>query len=226
MPVVPFIPAIISAGVSIYSAHNASQAAGNAADAQVQASHEANQLQKYMYDTTRSDNAPWRAAGEAALGRLNNLSTNPNSFTADPGYQWRAQQGIDQIDRSAASRGNLFSGGTLKALDRYNQGFASNEFSNVWNRQAGLAGVGQTANAANAQAGQNYANSAGQNLMAAGQARASGYMNQAAAQNQMAGSLANFGSNIFSSIFNGGGGGSYNPGWSPSSASYNYQGQY
>lgn len=216
------IPAVIGAGATIYASSQANRAAKSAANAQTQAADQATALQREIWQQQRADNEPWRQAGVNALGRLNNLSTNPNAFTADPGYQWRAQQGIDQIDRSAASRGRLMSGGTLKALDRYNQGFASNEFQNVWNRQAGLAGVGQTANQGNASAGQNYANQAGQNFWQAGQARASGYMNQAAANNAMIGGLANIGTNLFGAWRGTGGGNS----WNPTGPGYNYQGQY
>lgn len=55
-------------------------------------------------------------------------------FNADPGYNFRLAEGQKAIDRSAAARGGLFSGGTLKATDQYNQNFASNEFTNAYNR--------------------------------------------------------------------------------------------
>ena len=52
----------------------------------------------------------------------------------DPGYQFRMQQGQQALERSAAAQGNLLTGGTGKALQRYGQDYASNEYQNVYNR--------------------------------------------------------------------------------------------
>lgn len=58
-------------------------------------------------------------------------------FTQDPGYQFRLAEGQKILERSAAARGNLLTGGTAKALNRYGQDFASNEYGNVYNRALG-----------------------------------------------------------------------------------------
>lgn len=50
---------------------------------------------------------------------------------ATPGYQARMAMGEQAIQRSAAAQGNLQSGGTLKALARYGQDYASNEYANL-----------------------------------------------------------------------------------------------
>lgn len=52
----------------------------------------------------------------------------------DPGYQFRLQQGQNAIQNSAAARGGLLSTGTAKNLNDYAQGQASNEYQNVYNR--------------------------------------------------------------------------------------------
>jgi hypothetical protein len=70
--------------------------------------------------------------------------TAPTAATEqnDPGYDFRLQQGLDQIRADAASKGVLMSGGTDKALTRYAQDYASNEYKNVYDRalqQYGLA---------------------------------------------------------------------------------------
>lgn len=57
------------------------------------------------------------------------------SIYDDPSYQLRINEGIGQLENRAAARGILNSGGTLKDLVKYNQGFASNEYSNIWNRK-------------------------------------------------------------------------------------------
>lgn len=51
-----------------------------------------------------------------------------------PGYQFRVDQGQQGIERSAAARGLLRTGGTLKDIADYNQNFASNEYGNEFNR--------------------------------------------------------------------------------------------
>jgi hypothetical protein len=66
----------------------------------------------------------------------------PAPFTAptgvdesnDPGYQFRLQQGQQALTRGQAAGGGAFSGGTLQALTRYGQDYASNEYQNVYNR--------------------------------------------------------------------------------------------
>jgi hypothetical protein len=63
----------------------------------------------------------------------------PDNLTEqnDPGFQARMKMGTDAIQRSAASRGTLLTGGLLKGLDRYAQDYASNEYGNVYNRALG-----------------------------------------------------------------------------------------
>lgn len=119
---------------------------------------------------------------------LKNFSAN--DFQTDPGYQFRLGEGQKQIESSAAARGGLLSGAAAKALTKYNQNFASNEYQNAYNRfntnqtntfnrLANLAGVGQQANNQLQKAGESYANNAGNALQSAGAARASGYAGQA-----------------------------------------------
>jgi hypothetical protein len=99
----------------------------------------------------------------------------------DPGYQFRLNEGMKALQRSAASKGDLLSGGTAKGLERYGQDYASNEYQNVYNRSLGeyqqkyninqqnqanqfnrlasILGVGQTSAGQLQSAGQNFANS-------------------------------------------------------------------
>lgn len=149
-----------------------SKQAGNALAAQTNATNSANALQKYMYDTTRADYAPYRAAGTQAVGSLTNLLANPGSITSDPGYQFGLNQGQTSIDRSAASKGSLYSGATLKALDRYGQDYGGTKLNDAFNRYASVAQLGATGTAGTAQAGMNYANQVGANATGLGNAAA------------------------------------------------------
>lgn len=142
------------------------------------------------------------------------------NFQADPGYQFRMQQGAQGINANAAAQGMSLSGATQKALAKYGQGLASQEYQNAynrfandrqfdysvfgdaynrqaqeqnarWNRGVGLANVG--INAAN-QMG-NYATQAGQSIadtvIGGGNAKAAGIMGVGQA-------IGNIGQNISS----------------------------
>jgi len=166
-------------------------AARSAAGTQAAAADRAGQLQQEQFERQIELQAPWRQAGERALGKLETASDytpfGQAQFQQDPGYAFRLSEGQKALDRQAAARGGLISGGALKAAQRYGQEMGSQEYTNAFNRyqterQARLgplqtlAGVGQTAVNQLGAAGQNYAASASEAAGAAGQARASGYM--------------------------------------------------
>jgi hypothetical protein len=111
----------------------------------------------------------------------------------DPGYQFRMDEGTRGVESTAAAKGGVLSGGTQKALERYRQGYASNEFQNVWNRLAGIAGVGQQAANQTGALGANYANNASDTMTQAANARASGYVGGA---NAWSGAVGNIGQSI------------------------------
>ena len=192
-----------SAAVGLYSANKA-------AGAQEAAAGQAAGISREQYAQTRADQEPWRLAGERALGKLEGASEytpfGMAQFQADPGYGFRLSEGQKALDRQAAARGGLISGGALKAAQRYGQEMGSQEYTNAFNRyqterQAklgplqSLAGVGQTAVNQLATAGQNYATSASEAAGAAGQARASGYMGGANAISGGVGSYLGYQSN-------------------------------
>lgn len=55
----------------------------------------------------------------------------------DPGYQFRVQQGQQQLDRQAAGKGQLLSGGQLKGAARFSQDLASQEYQAAYSRSLG-----------------------------------------------------------------------------------------
>lgn len=85
-------------------------------------------------------------------------ATNMDAFTASPDYQFRMNEGARALTARNSALGIQDSGAAQKSALQYNQNLAAGEFGDWWNRQAGLAGVGQTAAGANQSAGQNYAN--------------------------------------------------------------------
>lgn len=91
-----------------------------------------------------------------------------NKFQADPGYQFRMDQGQKAIERAAAARGQYYDPSTVKALNDYSSNMAdqtfgdaynryNNDQQNIFNRLAAISGIGQTATGSLNNAGQNYA---------------------------------------------------------------------
>lgn len=100
------------------------------------------------------------------------------SFQADPGYQFRLDEGNKAINNSLVARSGALSGAALKASLRYNQNYASNEYQNVYNRIAQIAGFGGSATAQGAQTIVNTGANVGNTMVNAGEARASSYVAQ------------------------------------------------
>ena len=114
-------------------------------------------------------------------------------FYASPGYQFRFDEGQRGINANRAASGSLQSGDALRALTRYGQDYASNEFNTQLNQLFSVAGLGQTATGqGNALAGQ-YGAQVGQNNQNASNALQSSYGTQA---NAWGNALGNIGGNI------------------------------
>ena len=179
------------------------QAAEQAAQVQRDTAAEQLDLQRRMYEEGVARQQPFLEAGTGALNQLIPLASEYTpfgmaQFEQDPGYQFRLAEGMKALDRQAAARGGLISGGAMKAAQRYGQGLASQEYQNAFNRYQAeraarlqplqsLAGVGQTTAQQIGAAGQQYGQ-AGSNVLgqmatnvgnlgtSAAQARASGYV--------------------------------------------------
>lgn len=155
-----------------------------AVKAQTQAADKSSATQRYIFDKSVALTEPQRQIGTNAMNALASmygLAKAPKGFTgfqADPAYQFRLGQGNQAMDRAASARGMRMGGATMKAASDYNQGMASQEYGNYLSRLGTLAGYGQQATGQQISAGQNYGANVSNNLMAAGQARASGYAGQ------------------------------------------------
>ena len=178
----------IAAAVGIGTAAAGIFGASKAAGAQKDAANTAAATERYMYDTTREDMAPWQEKGEAAVNQMGSLmgfggsderTEALNQFYQDPGYNFRFNEGQRAVENSAASRGGMLSGNTLRELATFGQGMGSGEYGNYWNRLAGLSGTGQTATNQLGGFGMNAARGIGNANLAAGQARGSGYIGMA-----------------------------------------------
>ena len=192
------IAAGISAASSLAGGAMAKSAAKKASKAQVQASQDANAAQQRMFEIMQllgigGDKA---AAGYGSMAK----AFGTDQFQQDPGYAFRQSEGMKALERSAAARGNLMSGSTMKGIQRFGQDLASQEYQNAFNRYQversarlnplqSLMGSGQSAaNVMTGAAGQMGQNEAS-NIYNAGQARASGYIGQANALNTALGQI-------------------------------------
>lgn len=161
------------------------------------------QTAQEMADNTARQQTSVNSGDPADYGSLMKDFTAAD-FTKDPGYDFRLSEGTKALERSAAARGGVQSGGTLKALTDYNQNFASNEFNNSYNRfqtnratkanlLLGTAGLGQVSLGQQANLGQNTATQIADNtangITGAANATASGYINNANTVNSTIGSL-------------------------------------
>jgi hypothetical protein len=96
------------------------------------------------FDQYEEYNRPFYNAGTSALSRLERLNAGDFSdFTASPDYQFALQQGQEGLNRAAASRGALNSGGQDVDLLKFGQGLASQNYGQYYSRLADLAGMGQ-----------------------------------------------------------------------------------
>jgi hypothetical protein len=218
------------AAATIASSLIGANASRRAASTQADAANRAAQLQQEQFNRQIELQAPFRDVGVRALPELEAASRytpfGMEQFTADPGYGFRLAEGQKALDRQAAARGGLISGGALKAATRFGQEMGSQEYTNAFNRyqterQArlnplqSLAGMGQTSVAQLGQAGQTMATGVGEAGAQAAQARASGYMGGANALSQGLGQYMNYSQGqqrnalLQQSIANRGGGGGY-----------------
>jgi len=187
------------AGATVVGSLISSTSSSNAADRASQASQEASAAsvaeQRRQYDQSRADYAPYLAAGTESVNQLATdlrpggrfASTTPFDFqydqNTDPGTAFRLSEGVKALDRSAASRGGLLSGATLRGVQRYGQDLGSQEFQNafnryttgfnantgernqLYNRLAGVAGTGQNAVGSVTSQGANMAGNIGNAYM-------------------------------------------------------------
>jgi hypothetical protein len=230
-----YLPSIISGGLTLAGGLLGSSAAKDAAQTQANAANQATQLQRDIFNQQQQNALPWLQSGQGAVLRLSDM-LNPGGaldqqwdqqFVAptgvteqnDPGFQARLQMGQQALERSAAAKGGVLSGGTLKGINRYAQDYASNEYGNVYNRAkdeyntaynqfqqgqsnrfnrlASLAGLGQTAAGQLGQAGQAFGAQAGGNITGAGAALAAGQVGSA---NAVGGALGNIGNNLLGAL--------------------------
>ena len=204
------------------------RSAEKAANVQAEAANRAADLQYKQYQEDVARQKPFYDVGVNALPELVQASKYTNfgmdQFQADPGYAFRLKEGQKQLERNAAARGGLISGGALKAAQQYGQEMGSQEYMNAFNRYQAeraarlnplqsLTGMGQTTAQQIGSAGRSMASNVGDAMGSSAAARASGYVGQANALTSGLGTYLNYsqGQNMMSALRGGGGGASRYP---------------
>ena len=205
---------------SLISGITGSQAAKSAADVQAQSAREARELAKQIYEKQVSLQEPFRTAGITAQNQLLTLLGLPGGtqgaeygkyarpfgmqdFQADPGYAFRLSEGMKALEASRAAKGGLLSGATGKALSRYGQDLASQEYGNAFNRfqtervnrlqpLGALMGTGQAAAAGQAGYAGQYGQTAGGLTTDIGATQAAGGLGSAKAISNALGTYMNY----------------------------------
>lgn len=198
------IPAVATVGSALIG----SSASRSAASSQQQAAQQASDVQRQIFERQVELQAPFREAGlkgqnrlleylglggdvnAPGYGKYATAEFTPAMFQADPGYAFRMSEGMKALERSAAARGGLLSGASLKGIQRYGQDLASQEYTNAFNRfQAmrtgtlnplqSLAGTAQTSANTLTNAAGNLGSQLGSNIIGAGNAAAAGQIGSA-----------------------------------------------
>ena len=183
----PWMSAAAIIGGSLFSANAASDAADTAAGASTAASNASIAEQRRQFDINQANQQPFLTGGTNAFNRISRGFDPGGEFTGnfssadflankDPGYAFRMDEGMKALDRTAAARGGMLSGGALRGAQQFGQGLASQEYQNAFNRYQvnrgnmlqplqSLAGVGQTTANYLGNAGANMAGNVGNAMM-------------------------------------------------------------
>ena len=152
MPIAPVVGAALIAGTAaVAGGAMAAKGAKSAAKTQAQAAADANAAQERMFQKQIELQEPFRQGGMTAQQEIMQLlgiggdktaagygslgkAFGADQFQQDPGYAFRQSEGMKALERSAAARGNLMSGSTMKGIRRFGQDLASQEYQNAFNR--------------------------------------------------------------------------------------------
>jgi hypothetical protein len=199
----------VQAAATVGSAAIGSRASSRSTQATTDAQNRALELQQRMYDEQVARAQPFLQAGGAGVNRMTELlgiggsptaagygslggGFSMEKFREDPFYQYSLGQGIKDLERTAAARGGLLSGATIRGY----KDVQGREYENAFNRyftnranvlnplsQLGQMGAGTLGTLG--QASQQMATGGAGAYGNIGAARASGYDQQADILNQL-----------------------------------------
>lgn len=181
----PIAAPLIIGGASIASGLIGASAAKDASSKQADAAANALGLQKQMFDTTQANFKPYLDVGKGAtysLGSLYGIGQDGSTggqqdyskFYDSPDYGFAQQQGQLGLDRYENAKGMALSGGALKDVSQFNQGLATQQFGNYFNRLLSLSQIGQSAASGSAGSAANFSGQMANSIQGQGQAQAAG----------------------------------------------------
>ncbi|MGB0855289.1 MAG: hypothetical protein ACPGSI_18470, partial [Pikeienuella sp.] len=165
---------------------------------QERASAEATALQREIYEDTSGKLEGFRVAGDTALNRLLPLlglaEKGPDfqPLSMSESSRFALNEGRDAIEAGAAGRGGLFSGATAQGLEDHRSRVAVTDRDNQLNRLFSIVQTGQNAASGQGAAGTQFAQSAGNNIIRAGDARAAGTIGGVNAVNDAIGNYVGY----------------------------------
>ena len=144
-------PLVAVAGGVLGKAYMDKEGARKAGRAAMQAADRAADFQREQYDISKGYYQPYYETGTAAnklLAQRLGIGGDAEAagygellkpfsmadYQQDPGYQFRLQEGLKQLQGKAAARGGALSGATLKGVQGYAQNAASQEYGNAYQR--------------------------------------------------------------------------------------------
>lgn len=112
------------------------------------------------YNNSLNNYSPYLNLGNQANSGLSSLlSGDYSGFYNSPDYQSALASGTQALDRSAAAKGSLYSGGQSADLTAYGQNLANQYLNNYRNSLMSLSNTGLSAANNVSSLGQNYSNS-------------------------------------------------------------------
>ena len=235
MPAIVVAGGLAAAGAiggAAIGASSTNKAAKNAAQAQLQATEQNNALARENRDFLNTKIDPFYQTGTAATRQLNSLlgvnggyatpesDSAFRSYKGSTGYTFRVDEGNRAINSGYAARGLLESGAAQKALMRFGQNIASDEFGRYVGQLQGQQGVGLSATNALAGVGTNFVNQTSFNNQNGADALSNAALLRGNANAQFASTAGNALGQFAGTVFGGGGfGGSFGrgspnlPGW-------------
>lgn len=157
------------------------RSASKAAKAQTAAADADRAFQIETRDIIRGDLTPYREGGRNAFDAYNYEVTGMGSapagyqgFQKSQDYNFGLNEGINAVQASAAARGGLYSGATMKDLNTFGQDYGSQRRDQYLNRLAGIADTGLSAAQMSGNASTNAAAGVSNALAARGNAQAAG----------------------------------------------------
>jgi hypothetical protein len=219
--------ALLMGGSALLGSALQSSAAKSAAQTQAQGTQYASDLQKQMFDQMMAAQAPYRAAGQVGLNRIQEMlpyftkQPTAEDVLSMPGAQFGLSQGLGAVGQGM----NVLSPGSNVDIARQKFGADylaqqlypqyMNQQTNIYNRLASLAGLGQASTAASGQLAQATGSNLAQLATGGASALAGG---QIGAANALAGGLQGIGNAGFlyglMRPSGGGAGGGMTPDWS------------